>query len=75
MSGNWLRGIVDAADRFMARWHRGEAEKSWLRLTAEDAKRAATKGNRGDVERGSSRTDRTVEYVKLNTETTWMDGW
>ena len=37
-SGNGRRGIVDAADRFMARWHRGEAEKSWQRLTAEDAK-------------------------------------
>ena len=28
-SGNWHRGIVNAAERFMARWHRGEAEKSW----------------------------------------------
>ena len=37
-SGNWHLGIVDAADRFMTRWHRGEAEKSWQRLTAEDAK-------------------------------------
>ena len=35
-SGNWHRGIVDAADRFMTRRHRGEAEKSWQRLTAED---------------------------------------
>ena len=34
-SGNWHRGIVDAADRFMKMWHRGEAEQ---RLTAEDAK-------------------------------------
>ena len=33
--GRW---IVDAADRFMTRWHRGDAEKSWQRLTAEDAK-------------------------------------
>ena len=37
-SGNWHRGIVDAADRFIKRQHRGEAEKSWQRLTAEDAK-------------------------------------
>ena len=37
-SGNWHRGIADAADRFIKRWHRGEAEKSWQRLTAEDAK-------------------------------------
>ena len=27
-SGSWHRGIVDAADHFMTRWHRGEAEKS-----------------------------------------------
>ena len=37
-SGNWHRGIIDAADRFGTRWHRGEAEKGWQRLTAEDAK-------------------------------------
>ena len=36
-SGNWHRGI-DAAGRFMTRWHRGEAEKSWQHPTAEDAK-------------------------------------
>ena len=30
--------IVDAATRFMKRWHRGEAEKSWQHATAEDAK-------------------------------------
>ena len=28
-SGNWHWGTVDAADRFIARRHRGEAEKSW----------------------------------------------
>ena len=38
MSGNLRRGIVEAADRFMTRWHRGEEETSWLCLTAEDAK-------------------------------------
>ena len=26
--GSWHRGVVDAADRFMTRWHRGEVEKS-----------------------------------------------
>ena len=35
-SGKWYRGVVDAADRFMTRWHRGEAEKSWLSHAAED---------------------------------------
>ena len=28
-SGNWHRGIVDAEDRLMTRWHRGDPEKSW----------------------------------------------
>ena len=28
-----------AADGFMARWHRPEVEKSWLRLANEDAGR------------------------------------
>ena len=37
-SENWHRGIVDAADRFMKRWHRGEAEKTWRRLTTKDTK-------------------------------------
>ena len=32
------RGVFDPAARFMARWHRGEAKKSWLRHAAEDAK-------------------------------------
>ena len=36
--GSWHRDIVDAADCFMTRWHRGEAEKSWQHLTAENAK-------------------------------------
>ena len=36
-SGNWYRGIFDAVDRFMTRWHRGETEKSWLRHGAADA--------------------------------------
>ena len=30
----------------MTRWHRGEAEKSWLRLTAKDTK-SSKQGNRG----------------------------
>ena len=36
-SRDWHRGIVDAADRVMTRWHRVEAEKSSLRYAAEDA--------------------------------------
>ena len=44
--GNWHRGVVDATNRFMTRWHRGEAEESWQRLTAEDAK-SSNQGNPG----------------------------
>ena len=36
--GKWYRGVVEEADCFMARWHRDEAESSWLRHAAEDAK-------------------------------------
>ena len=35
--GQGYRGVVEAAECFM-RWHRGEAESSWLRHAAEDAK-------------------------------------
>ena len=46
-NGNWHRGIVGEADRFMTRWHRGEAEKSWQRLTEEEARRSSTQGAPG----------------------------
>ena len=36
--GKWYRGVVEAADCLVARWHRDEAERSWLRHAAEDAK-------------------------------------
>ena len=38
--GKWYRGVVgvvEAADCLMARWHRSEAESSWLRHAADDA--------------------------------------
>ena len=34
----WYRGVVEAAARFMTRWHRDEAESSWLHHATEDAK-------------------------------------
>ena len=37
-TGTGESSTVDAADRFMQRWHRGEGEKSWQLLTEEDAK-------------------------------------
>ena len=48
------RGIVDVADRFMTRWHRGEAEKSWQRLTAKDAKKSSNQGKPGGARGGST---------------------
>ena len=44
-SGKWYRGVVDAADCFIVRWHRGGAERSWLRHGAQDAK----SGDKGAV--------------------------
>ena len=37
-SGKWYRGVVEATDCFMARWHRNEAQRNRLRHAAEDAK-------------------------------------
>ena len=45
-SANCHQGVVDAVDRFMTRWHSGEAEKIWLRHAAEDAK-SSNKGKPG----------------------------
>ena len=69
--GNWHRGIVDAADRFMKRWHRGKAEKSWQRPTAEDAK-SSKQGKRGGRGWGGSRTDTAVQ---MNAETKRQIMW
>ena len=38
MGGKWYRGVVQAAECFVTRWHRDEAESSWLRHATEDAK-------------------------------------
>ena len=42
--GRWYRGVVEAVVCLMARWHRDEAESSWLRHAEEDAK-SDDKGN------------------------------
>ena len=36
--GKLYRGVVEAAECFMTRWHRDEAESSWLRHATEDAR-------------------------------------
>ena len=53
-SGNWHRGILDAADRFMTSWHRGEAERADGNASRQRAPSAATKGNRGDGGEGAA---------------------
>ena len=42
-TGKWYRGVVKAVDGFKARWHRAEAEKSWLRHAKQDAKKNGEK--------------------------------
>ena len=49
--GKWYRGVVEAAECFMARWHRDEAESSWLHHAAEDAK---SEDNVNDGEGGAA---------------------
>ena len=36
--GKWYQRVVEAAGCFTTRWHRDEAESSWLRHTTQDAK-------------------------------------
>lgn len=38
-SGERYRGVGEAADRFMTKWHRDESERSWLQHAVQDAKR------------------------------------
>ena len=61
---NWHRGIVDTADRFMTRWYRAEAKKSWQRLTAGDAKSSnqGKPGGRGEGRGG--RTDTAIDECR-----------
>ena len=51
------QGVVEAADCFMARWHRNEAQRNQLRQGAEDTPRALAKGG------GGSRTDTHITAV------------
>ena len=44
--GKWYRGVVEAAECFMTRWHRDEVESGWLRHATEDAK-SDDKGREG----------------------------
>ena len=56
--GKWYRGVVEAAECFMTRWHRDETESSWLRHATED--KSDDKGRRARGGRGSH-TDNAVD--------------
>ena len=60
-SGKWYRVVVEAAEYFMARWNRDEAESSWLRHAAEDAKSNVKEKAGGG---GGGRTDTAVDECK-----------
>ena len=49
--GKYCRGVVEAAEYFMMRWHRDEAESSYLIHATEDAK-SDGKGTGGGVTAG-----------------------
>ena len=72
--GHWHRGVVDAADRFMARWYRGEAEKSWQRLTAEDAK-SSNQGKPGERRGGGAAVLIQLLLHQMNAEMKWLIVW
>ena len=55
--GKWYRGVVEAAECFMTRWHRDEAESSWLRHAADDA----NSDDKGRRRGGGNRTDAAVD--------------
>ena len=63
--GKWYRGVVEAAECFMTRWHRDEAESSWLRHTTEDAK-SDDKG-RGEGKGGAA----VLVMLSTNAEMKW----
>ena len=62
--GNWYREVVDAAGRFMTKWHRTEADKSWPL----HAKVGAKNKNQGKLEGGGGgvgRTDAAVDERRI----------
>ena len=61
-SGKRYRGVVEAADCFMARWHRDEAQRSRLRHAAEDAES-------GDKGWGGGGGAAVLIQLPMNTET------
>ena len=60
--GSGIGESSKAADCFMARWHKDEAETTWLCHAAKDAK-SDDKG-KGGAEGGGSRTDTAVDECR-----------
>ena len=58
--GKCYRGVVEAAECFMTRWQRDEAENSWLRHATEDAKSE-------DKGRGGGKGGAAVVLILLST--------
>ena len=62
----WYRGVVEAAEWFMTRWHRDDVESSWLRHATEDAK-SDDKREGGGGKGGAA----VLILLSTNTEMTW----
>ena len=60
-SGNWYRGVVDAAGRFMMKWHRTETDKHWPIHATVDTKNS----NKGTLEGGGGGTHTAVDERRI----------
>ena len=70
--GNWYQGVVGAAGRFMPKWHRSEADKSWLihaTVSTKNSNKSKLEGGRG---RGGARTE---IQLRTNAESKWYMVW
>ena len=54
-SGKWKRGVVEEADCFTAKWHRDEAERSWVCHAAELTLDTAVDEGRKETAEGVAR--------------------
>ena len=70
MSENWYRGVIDAAGRFMAKWHRTKAVESWLIHATVDTKNS----NKSKLEEGEG-GGRTEIQLWTNAESKWYMVW
>ena len=52
MKSGKYRGVIEAAECFITRWHRDEAESSWLRHATEGAKSDDKRSGGGEKREG-----------------------